>query len=67
MAETILSDFEQACLMSFRFSFRVPSETLQLRRAYRNDRMAEFPPHAEKALVGSLSVNGTDYMAVKMY
>ena len=52
--------------MSFLFSFRFPSETLQLRRAYRNDRLTEFPPQAEKALVGIRSVNGTDYLAAKM-
>ena len=43
-SETIRSDFAQACLLSFLFSFRVPSETLHLRRAYRNDRPTEFPP-----------------------
>ena len=44
----IRSYFAQACLFSFIFNFRVPSETLQLRRPYRNGRMAEFPPHAER-------------------
>ena len=52
--------------MSFLFSFRVPSETLHLRRAYRNDRVAEFSPQAEKTLVGIRSVGGTDYLAEKM-
>ena len=65
-SETIRSDFAQACLRSFLFSFRVPSETPQLRRAYRNDRLTEFPPYAEKALVGERPIDGADYLVVRL-
>ena len=43
-SESIQSEFAQACLFPFLFSFRVPSGTLQLRRSFRNDRLTEFPP-----------------------
>ena len=65
-SDAILSDFAQGCLMSFLFIFRVPSETLQLRRAYWNRRVSEFSPHAAKAVVGIRPVEGTDYLALKM-
>ena len=44
----------------------MPSETLQLRRPYRNDRLAEFPPHRKKALVGVRSVKGHDFLVAKL-
>ena len=39
-SESVQSEFAHACLMSFLFSFRVPSESLQLRRSFRNDRLS---------------------------
>ena len=38
------SEFAQACIFSFRFSFRMPSETLMLRRSFISDRLLKFPP-----------------------
>ena len=64
-AESTRSEFAQACLFSLLFSFRVPSETLQIRMAFRNDRLTEFPPHPEKALVGVRRVGGYDFLAAK--
>ena len=62
----IRSDFAQACLIAFLFSFRVPPGTLQLHRAYRDDRLAEFSPHAEKSLVRVRPIDGADYLVVKL-
>ena len=44
-AESIHSEIAHACLFSFLFSFRVPPETLQFRRSFKNDRLLESPPH----------------------
>ena len=49
--ETVAIEFEQACRMSFLIAFRVPSETLQLVRAYRADEICAFSPHREKASI----------------
>ena len=46
------SEFAQACWMSFLFAFRVPSESLQLTRAYRNDEINACSPQREKAIIG---------------
>ena len=50
--ETPESEFAQAAMLSFLFSFRVPSETLQLQRAYYTDDIDAFTPQTEKALMG---------------
>ena len=50
--ETPASEFAQAAFLSFLFSFRVPSETLQLQRDYYTDEIAAFTPQTEKALIG---------------
>ena len=47
-AESIQSEFAHDCLFSSRLSFGVPSETLQLRRSFRNDRLTEFPPNRSR-------------------
>ena len=65
-SERIQSEFAHACLMSSLFIFRVPSESLQLRRSFRNDRLLEFPPHADKAMIGIRSVGDQGFLAVKM-
>ena len=49
-SESIQSEFAQACLISFLFSFRVPSETLQLCRPYRGDRLTESPPPGQESV-----------------
>ena len=65
-SESIRSEFAQACLLSFLFSFRVPSETLQLRRSYRDDRLTEFAPQGQKALIGVRLVKGCPYLVAKL-
>ena len=50
--ETVVSEFAQARGMSVLFPFRVPSETMQLVRTYRNDEICAFSPHLEKTLIG---------------
>ena len=65
-SESIQSEFAQACLLSFLFSFRVPSETLQLRRSHRDDRLTEFSPHGKKALIGVRLVKGCPYLVAKL-
>ena len=64
--ESLRSEFAHAFLLSFLFSFRVPSETMQLRRAYRNDRMYEFFPHPENAVLGVRQVGGADFLVMKL-
>ena len=38
------SEFAQACMLSFLFAFRVPSETLSLVRAFKGDQLQLFSP-----------------------
>ena len=64
--ETARSEFAQACFFSFLFSFRVPSETLQLRRAYNTDDLEGFTPQLEKALIGVRTIDGQDFLLVKL-
>ena len=64
-SESIEAEFAQACLLSFLFSFRVPSETLELRRAFRNDRLTEFSPQKKKALMGIRLVGKQVYLVAK--
>ena len=58
------SEFPQACWMSFLFAFRVPSETIQLARAYSNDEINAFSPQHEKALIGIRTAPDGCFMAV---
>ena len=64
--ETIQSEFAQACWMSFLFAFRVPSETLRLQRAFRNDDLAAFSPQKEKALIGVRTDTDGSFLIIKM-
>ena len=60
------SESAQACLFSFLFSFRVPSETLMIRRSFNNDRLLEFSHQVEKALVGIRVFKKQPYLAAKL-
>lgn len=42
------SEFAQSASLSFLFAIRVPSDTLQLRRAYRGDKLLDPPPNQTK-------------------
>ena len=53
-------------LLSFLFSFRVPSETLQLRRAYATDQLEGFTPQLEKALIAVRTIDGQQFPLVKL-
>ena len=64
--ETAQSEFSQACWLSFLFAFRVPSETLLLQRAFRNDDIAAFTPQREKALIGVRTDPEGSFLIVKM-
>ena len=63
--ESVKSEFAHAAFLSFLFALRVPSETLQLRRAFRGDQLLEFSPHPDKALIGSVSVGGEAFIVAK--
>ena len=54
--ETAETEFAQASFFSLLFAFRAPSETLHLRRAYRNDSLLEFTPQPDRALIGTAVV-----------
>ena len=64
--ETVTSEFAQACFLSFLFSFRVPSETWKLRRAYNTDGLQGFTPQLEKALIGSRAIDGQEFLLAKL-
>ena len=64
--ESAESEFAQAAFLSFLFAFRVPSETLQLKRAYRGDRLLSFSPQSDKALIGPMSVGGELFLVAKL-
>ena len=64
--ETVQSEFAQACWLSFLFAFRVPSGTLQLQSAFRNDALAAFSPQKEKALIGIREESECPFLIVKM-
>ena len=55
----------QAYYLSFLFSLRVPSETLRLQRAFADDRLAEFIPQDDKALIGARRYKGAEVLVVK--
>ena len=50
--ETWHSTLAQVAFISYLSSLRVPSETLQLRRASNSDKLLKFEPQNEKALMG---------------
>ena len=45
-------EFGQLAFLSYIFSLRAPSETLQLVRAFANDPVTEYKPQEQKALIG---------------
>ena len=61
----LTSEFGQAAFLSFILLLRVPSETLQLRRADDSDLIAEFSPQAYKVLVGARRISDTDMLIAK--
>ena len=63
--ETIQSEFAQAAFLSFLFALRVPSETLQLRRAFRDDQLLAFSPQTKKALICTAVVGGATFLVTK--
>ena len=45
------SSFVQLCYISFLFALRVPSEALQLRRAFKHDDLSMFAPPKDRDLI----------------
>ena len=64
--DTPSREFPQAAFLSFLFAFRVPSETLQLRRAYSADELLVFAPQQDPALIGSQVVDGGPFLVAKL-
>ena len=64
--ETAESEFAQVRFLSSLFSFRVPSETLQLRRASPTDDLEGFTPQLEKALIGVRIIDGQQFLVAKL-
>ena len=60
------SEFAQAAFFSFLFSFRAPSETLQLKRAYATDLLDDFSPQEDKALIGIRFSDGSPFLVAKL-
>ena len=59
------TDLGQAFFLSYLFSLRVPSETLRLSRAFRDDRLTEFVPQEDKALIGIRTFKETEVLVIK--
>ena len=59
------SPFSPLAFISYLFSLRVPSEALQIRRAYADDPLTEFVPQADKALLGLRQYKGQQMMVLK--
>ena len=55
----------QAYYLSYLFALRVPSETLRLTRAFADDRMAEFIPQPDKAIIGTRTYKETTVLVIK--
>ena len=55
----------QSYYLSYLFGLRVPSETLRLTRAFRDDRITEFAPQTDKALIGTRKYNDTTVLVIK--
>ena len=64
-AVKLSSDFGQAAFLSFLLLLRVPSETLQLRKAADSAFVTEFAPHAFKISVGVRRIANTDMLIAK--
>ena len=64
--ETVQIEFDQACWMSFLFAFRVPSETLRMQMAFRNDDISAFSPQKEKVLIGIRDGPDGQFLVVEM-
>ena len=55
----------QACFLSYLFALRTPSETLRLVRAFADDRLTEFVPQEDKALIGTRTYKETTVLVIK--
>ena len=58
--------FSQLVFIAFLFSLRVPSEALQLRRAFADDPISEFVFQEEKALIGVRPFEGSVALIIKL-
>ena len=58
--------FHQLIFIAFLSSVRIPSESLQLRRDFLDDPIAEFAAQDEKALIGTRPFDGADALGIKL-
>ena len=58
--------FTQLAFLAYLFSLRIPSEALFLKRAFSNDRINEFVPQADKALIGTRTFQDVDCLIIKL-
>ena len=59
------AQFAQISFASFLFPLRVTSETIQLRRDFRDDRICDFIPQSGKILVGVRGCNNIPSLVMK--
>ena len=59
------SEFALVAFIFFLFSIRVPSDALQLRRAFRDDPISEPVDQPEKALIGVRKFMGSESLVIK--
>ena len=55
----------QAYFLPYLFGLRVPSETIRLTRAFRGDRLTEFAPQTDKALIATRKYKETTALVIK--
>ena len=55
----------QLYYLAYLFALRVPSEALRLVRAFKDDRITEFIPQTDKALIGTRTFKGTTVLVIK--
>lgn len=61
------TDLVHAFFLSYLFSISVPSETLRLTRAFRDDRLTEFAPQEDMALIGIRNFKGAEVLVLKFH
>ena len=59
-------EFVRLAYISFLFAFRVPSEALLLRRAYKSDEIELFTPQKGKALIASRKIGNEQVLVAKL-
>ena len=58
--------FAQLAFLACLFSLRIPSDAIPMRRARPSDRIPDFPPQADRVLIGARECQGAACLIIKM-